>query len=142
MVRNLQQQNILTIDSFLTNQPIKILDIGCGLGIFDVAVYDYYGRNNNIKFYMVDKTTSSAEEKKIYYGYRPVASFYNNLDYTKEFMNINGIPNENIVCISVDNDIEKTKNKVKNMISDVDLVISIISWGVSLSGINIFRYGL
>ena len=137
-----QQKDIKVIDSFLKSKPLKVLDIGCGLGIYDLAIYDYFNRDNNLTFYLLDKTTSAAEEKNIHYGYRPVASFYNNLDYTTELLNINGIPKNNIQCISVDNEIAPCNQpalggqgdltlttKKLAALSEVDLVISIISWG-------------
>lgn len=122
-----QQISIGTIYQFLGRIPKTVLDIGCGLGIYDLAIHDYF--KDDIKFYCLDKTTTESEEKKVYYGYRQKASFYNNLDYTKEFLTINGIPDENIHCLSVDSDLTVTNQMLLNQLSNIDLVISIISWG-------------
>ncbi|XWV24938.1 hypothetical protein QJ856_gp0843 [Tupanvirus deep ocean] len=130
MLENLikkQQSEIEIINTFLTKTPKTVLDIGCGLGIYDLALHDFY--KTNIKFYLLDKTTTPEEEKKVFYGHREVAAFYNNLDYTEEFLSINGINKENINCITVEDDIEITKNFLKQNLSNIDLVISIISWG-------------
>ena len=76
---------------------------------------------------MLDKTTTPEEEKNIYYGYFQIAAFCNNLNYTKEFMVMNGIPSKNVICINVDNNIEKTKNSIKKAkhyrcLSDISIV--------------------
>ncbi|XWV26184.1 hypothetical protein QJ857_gp0894 [Tupanvirus soda lake] len=130
MLENLirkQQSEIDIINTFLKEKPKTVLDIGCGLGIYDLALHDFY--KSNIKFHLLDKTTTSNEEKKVYYGHREVAAFYNNLEYTKEFLSLNGINEENINCITVENDIDITKNYLKENLTNIDLVISIISWG-------------
>lgn len=122
-----QQVSISEIYQLLGRIPKTVLDIGCGLGIYDLAIHDYF--KDDINFYCLDKTTSSTEEKKVYYGYRQKASFYNNLDYTKEFLSINGISNENIHCLSVHSDLAVTNQMLLEQLSNIDLVISIISWG-------------
>lgn len=121
---NDQQKQIKIIDYYLEKRPSKILDIGCGLGIFDLALSKYYG--NNIDYYLLDKTTTKSEEKKVYYGYREKASFYNNMDYTKEFLTLNGIDESKINLLFVD---ENINEELRNKLSNIDLIISIISWG-------------
>ena len=124
---NKQQQEIRIISSFLRKKPTQVLDIGCGLGIYDLALHDFY--KNNIKFHLLDKTTTEEEEKKLYYGYNKKGAFYNNLNYTKEFLMLNGIDEKNINCIIVNDDNNVTNKYLQDNLSNVDLIISIISWG-------------
>jgi len=122
-----QQKEIERINFYLGKKPQKVLDIGCGLGIYDLALYDFY--KEDIKFYLLDKTSSEEEEKNTFYGHRDKGSFYNNLDYTKEFLQLNGINENNIELINVEDDIDTTNEYLQKNLSDIDLIISIISWG-------------
>lgn len=127
-----QQNEISTINNYLKKSPAQILDIGCGLGIYDLALHDFYSKkfgSENIVFHLLDKTTTELEEKNVYYGYREKGAFYNNLDYTKEFLILNGIKENQINCITVDNNLALTNNNLRTNLSNIDLVISIISWG-------------
>jgi hypothetical protein len=122
-----QQKEITIINSFLKTPPATILDIGCGLGIYDLAIHDFF--KGEILFYLLDKTTTTEEEKSVYYGHYETAAFYNNLNYTKEFLMLNGIAEQNINCINIDNDINTANDYLQKNLSNIDLVISIISWG-------------
>lgn len=123
-----QQREINLINSILDRVPNSVLDIGCGLGIYDLAINDFYS-TNNIKFHLLDKTTSEEEEKNVYYGHQEIGAYYNNLDYTKEFLMINGVSEENINCITVSENLTDVNENLKNNLTNIDLIISIISWG-------------
>lgn len=118
----LQQKEIATINMFLKRKPKTVLDIGCGLGIYDLAIHDFYGPG--VDFYMLDKTTTEQEESNVFYGYKKTGAFYNNLDYTKEFLEMNGVDPDKIHVISVDEGKGKLLETPK-----LDLIISIISCG-------------
>jgi SAM-dependent methyltransferase len=122
-----QQEEIKIINSYIKEKPQSILDIGCGLGIYDLALQDFY--KTNIKYYLLDKTTTPSEEKNVYYGHREKGAFYNNMDYTKDFLVTNGISENNIECIMVNDNNDVTNNYLREKLSNIDLVISIISWG-------------
>lgn len=124
---NSNKKEIQLINYYLKKTPLKVLDIGCGIGIYDLALHDFYKKN--IIFYLLDKTTTPDEEKKIYYGYREKGSFYNNLDYTQDFLVSNGIDEKNLHLISVDNNIDITNQYLQNNLTNIDLIISIISCG-------------
>ena len=47
-----------SIKKYLPKNPLKILDIGCGLGILDIFLFCHYYANPNIKFYLCDKNIS------------------------------------------------------------------------------------
>jgi len=121
------ETEISIINSFIDEPPQQILDIGCGLGIYDLALQKFFG--TDIKFYLLDKTTTKQEEKKIYYGYREKPAFYNNLDYTKEFLQLNGIDEKKMEIISVSNDQNITNEYLEKNLSNIDIVVSTISCG-------------
>lgn len=130
MLENLirtQQEDIKIIDHFLKKAPLTVLDIGCGLGIYDLALQDFY--KTNISYYLLDKTSSRKEEKNVYYGHREKGAFYNNMDYTKDFLLINGISEKNINCIIVNDNNNVTNEQLQKNLPKIDLIISIISWG-------------
>jgi len=102
---------------YLPPNPLKILDIGCGLAIVDIFLYCHYYRNKNIKYYLLDKTQI---DNNIHGGFREEGSFYNNLDYVGEICENSGLTNYELV--------DATKENIKNM-TGLDLVISNISWG-------------
>lgn len=123
----LQQKDIAVINSFLKRKPKNILDIGCGLGIYDLALHDFYGPG--INYYLLDKTTQSDEEAKVFYGYRKQGAFYNNMDYTRSFLESNGIDSENINLLNVKETTPETNALLIEKVPKLDLVISIISCG-------------
>lgn len=133
----LSLKEIAVIDSFITIPIRNVLDIGCGLGMYDIAINEYYqtklAKSNAktptaIKFHMLDKTTTPIEEHKVYYGHQPVACFYNNLDYTRELLTMNGINTKSISTISVCDTTQET-NKALLKLPKMDLIVSIISMG-------------
>lgn len=104
---------------YLPGEAKAILDIGCGIGGIDVFLYRHYEKQNPA-LYLLDKTEMP---KKVYYGHREKASFYNSLSIAKDFLRENGVPEERILTQEVgeDNRIEFT--------GPFDLVVSLISWG-------------
>jgi SAM-dependent methyltransferase len=96
--------------------PIRcesILDIGCGVGGIDVLLSKKFG---NPLLYLLD---NSKQSEKPIYGYDKGASFYNDFSATVGMMDSNGIYQYQLI------DICKGFPKIK----DVDLVISLLSWG-------------
>ena len=97
-------------------EDIRILDIGAGLGGVDVLLYHHYkSLGVNALLYALDK---NEVVDNIKYGYSNKPSFYNDLQTTKEFWGLNGVPFGNC-CFST----EFPKNK------KFDLIISLISCG-------------
>jgi hypothetical protein len=114
------QNEYESIRSFLPENCSKILDIGCGVAGIDVLLHRHYDCDNDIKFYLLDKTNI---DKKVYYFFEKKGSFYNSLQIAKRILCDNGIPRKNIYLLEVtaDHDIKAE--------SGLDLVISLISWG-------------
>ena len=108
------------IKSWLPAKASTILDIGCGVGGIDVLLHRHYDCDQSTEFYLLDKTSTN---KKIYYGFRGDGAFYNSLEVTELLLSQNGIPRENIHLLEV------TPDYRIDIGTDVDLVISLISWG-------------
>lgn len=108
-----------TISNYLPEGCKSILDIGCGLGITDICLFEHYNRDEEIQFHYFDKTEFADE---LFFGYKKEAAFYNNLEMTKRLAVDYGIPESNITCI------EATKNNLLGL-NKMDLIISAIAWG-------------
>ena len=105
------------IKPYLDNNQIKnVLDIGCGLGLINIFIYNYFKCN----LYLLDK--SVIEENKWFNGFGNVNSmgFYGNLSAAKELLILNDVPVNNINLIE-----PEQLNLIKNKL---DLVISLLSW--------------
>lgn len=96
----------------------SILDIGCGVAGVDCFLGEHYEKKPDI--FLLDKTKT---EKNIWYNLNNKGAFYNSLDISKRVLIENEIPQNKIHVIEAtqNNDIEIEKN--------IDLVISLISWG-------------
>ena len=105
---------------YLPKRLSSILDIGCGIAGIDAMLYKHYNCNDNINFFLADKTKM---DREIYYGFRDVAASYNSLPVTKSVLELNGIKDEKIHLINV------SENEKLHNIGPVDLVISLTAWG-------------
>jgi len=107
------------IEKYLPQDAHSILDIGSGVGGFNILLNTHYAPKYP-KFYLLDKTEMPS---KVYYGLEKKASFYNSLKIAKEFLNKNGIPKENIFIQ------EANEKNTIDFNSTFDLIISLVSWG-------------
>jgi SAM-dependent methyltransferase len=104
------------IISFLPEKVKNILDIGCGIGGIDVFLSEHY-KLEEPHFYCLDKTQIDS----VFYGFNKIGAFYNSLENTKQFLQLNEIPNINIL--------EADSNYKIPADEKFDLIISLISWG-------------
>jgi SAM-dependent methyltransferase len=104
-----------SIRTHLPESAPRVLDIGCGLGGIDLAIYRHYGTAD---LWLLDREGNSP----IYYGFRSVAAHYNSLAVSRAFLEQNGVAEEHVTTIDVD---------VAGFPAGVsfDLVISLLSWG-------------
>lgn len=105
-----------TIKDYLPENAKSILDIGCGVAGIDVLISRHY--SDNINVFLIDKTYT---DKKIYYGFKKKASFYNSLDISKQVLELNGVHNTFIQQATEQNSIDFKES--------FDIIISLISWG-------------
>jgi len=108
-----------SLQGFLPDNCSKILDIGCGIAGIDVYINEHYS-SQSIEYYLLDK---SEVEESVYYMFEDKGSFYNSLDLAKATLVNNGIYEDNVHLI------EATENNDINIDENVDLVLSLISWG-------------
>lgn len=105
-----------TIKNYLPKNAKSVLDIGCGIAGIDVLISKHY--LDNINVFLIDKTHTN---KKIYYGFKKKASFYNSLDISKQVLELNGVSNISIQQATEQNSIDFGES--------FDIIISLISWG-------------
>lgn len=110
------EKEFLEIKNYLPTKASNIMDIGCGLGIFNIFLNKYY---NFPKFFLLDKNKI---DKKIKYGHFKIYESYNFLKSTKNILLKNGINNKKLKLF----DVEK---KIFIKPNSIDLVISLKSMG-------------
>ena len=115
-VENLFKNEIATFKNFLPKSINSIMDIGCGLGIIDIFLNEFY--NNKPIFYLLDKNRI---DKKIKYGFSSNYESYNNLNETQDLLLKNNMDKDKINLLDVDKAIKINKK--------IDLVISLKSMG-------------
>jgi SAM-dependent methyltransferase len=104
------------IKDFLPVKVNNILDIGCGIGGIDVLLSQHY-KSQETHFYCLDRTQIDS----IFYGFNKTAAFYNSLENTKQFLQLNEVRNINIL--------EANSRYTIPTDEKFDLIISLISWG-------------
>ena len=98
-------------------KPKTILELGCGLGRMSAYINGMIG-DDSIKYILVD--SNGSPYGKIKFGWNPPKQrFYNNLELTRKFCDMNNLYNCEIVDL---------KN-IKSQILSVDLIISFLSVG-------------
>lgn len=109
------------IKSYLPIGSNNILDIGCGLGLIDIALYHHY--NQSVNLFLLDKTNTITEDTHIR-GFNKEYVFYNSMDCTRDTLQTNGVDGSNIFSYEVSpeslNKIEETK---------FDVILSLLSCG-------------
>jgi len=106
------------IKDALPSKSESILDIGCGLALIDVFLYEHYGGLADI--FLLDKTFIA---HTVYYGYKPTGCYYNSLSFSREMLVNNGVSSDKIHCQ------EATPDNKINFLAKHDLIISLASWG-------------
>ena len=113
---NLFKSEIDTFKDFLPRTCNNIMDIGCGLGIINILLNNFY--NDKTSFYLLDKNRI---DKKIKYGFSSNYESYNDLNETKRILLENNISEGSLFLFDVENDIQ--------IDGKIDLVISLKSMG-------------
>lgn len=94
--------------------PKRILDIGCGIAGIDFFIALM---NPGADIILRDKTETS---KEVFYGFKERTAFYNSLTLARDFLRKHMIDNPIILNEAIDDHFD---------FKEVDLVISLISWG-------------
>lgn len=105
----------------LPTQVENILDIGCGLGLIDLALYNHY--NGNISINLLDKTNTISEDTSVR-GFNKEYVFYNSMDATVETLTSNGVAENTLHAYEVNDDsLQAIEGK------QFDLIMSFLSCG-------------
>jgi SAM-dependent methyltransferase len=109
------------IKDLLPTQVENILDIGCGLGLIDLALYNHY--NGNISINLLDKTNTISEDTSVR-GFNKEYVFYNSMDATTETLTSNGVTETALHAYEVnDESLKIIEGK------QFDLILSFLSCG-------------
>lgn len=109
------------ISNYLPTEASSILDIGCGLGLIDLAIYKHY--EDNCKLYLLDKT-NSIEEGTSVRGFNQKYIFYNSLESTRVTLTDNGVASEDVNTFEVsDEAVAELSNQ------QYDVILSLLSCG-------------
>lgn len=109
------------IKNYLSTNVKNILDIGCGLGLIDIALYHHY--NKNTRLHLLDKTNSISKDTSVR-GFNKEYIFYNSMDATKDTLLSNGVNSNDIFTYEAD---PKNISLLKN--NKYDLILSLLSCG-------------
>ena len=105
-----------TFKNFLPNSVNTIMDIGCGLGIINIYLNNFFKKKPT--FFLMDKNRI---DKKINYGFSSNYESYNDLNETKNILLENDVDSERIYLFDVEKQFQINKK--------MDLVISLKSMG-------------
>ncbi len=109
------------IKSYLPETCNNILDIGCGLGLIDIALYHHY--KDPINLFLLDKTNDITEDTHIR-GFNKEYVFYNSMDCTKNTLQTNGVNESDIIAYEVNDE-----NLTKLSENKFDVILSLLSCG-------------
>lgn len=109
------------IKNYLPTEVNNSLDIGCGLGLIDIAFFNHY--NGKINLHLLDKTNIIDENISVK-GFNKEYVFYNSMDSTKDTLISNGVTENSIFTYEVTNDNIEKLNQNK-----YDLIVSLLSCG-------------
>ena len=109
----------LSIREHLPPSCSTVLDVGCGVAGIDVFLHRHY-EGTRVHFFLLDKSTT---EKRVYYEFQQRGAFYNSLDVARELLVLNGVRAGDVTLL------EATEANEVRVEQEVDLAISLISWG-------------
>ena len=108
-LRCVLEDTLVSLLPVLPEPCLSVLDVGAGLGAFDVVLYRHFGRMNNVSLLdgKVDKPVV-----------RHRAKTFSNEEVSRDFMTSNGVPREVLHYYSPD----------EPPIGKYDLILSFASW--------------
>ena len=113
-----------SIEPFLPSRCSAVLDIGCGVAGIDALLHRHYAQGRPAQqgpeIYLLDKTQV---ETSVYYMFKRRGAFYNSLPVARGLLVENGVPSSRAHLL------EATSTNEIAVPGQVELVISLISWG-------------
>jgi SAM-dependent methyltransferase len=118
-INTMVEKDFVQIENHLPANAANVLDIGCGLGLIDIAIHKHY--SSEPVMHLLDKTQDLAEGESIR-GFNKEYTFYNSLDGSKETLISNDVAEDKIKTYEVGQ--HQALNEIK-----FDLIISLLSCG-------------
>lgn len=109
------------IKPHLPQNVSNILDIGCGLGLVNIPLYNHYDKSVNL--HLLDKT-NSIEINQSVRGFNKEYVFYNSMEATRDTLTSNGVLNQNVHTYEVSTESIEQLGKIK-----YELIVSLLSCG-------------
>lgn len=109
------------IKDYLPANINNSLDIGCGLGLIDIAFFNHY--NGHINLHLLDKTNSIEENSNVR-GFNEKYVFYNSMDSAVDTLTSNGVSENSILAYEVSESNIEAINQNK-----YELIVSLLSCG-------------
>lgn len=118
----------LGLKRFLPSKiPLKVMDIGCGMGLYNYFLFKHYSFDSNLHVFLFDKTTDEIKDKSfVDGGWHPDGrfSFYTNLHCASDILKNN---------TNLHNNVHPIEASLSNLDaledSSFDLVYSLLSYG-------------
>jgi SAM-dependent methyltransferase len=108
-----------SIESILPHTATRVLDVGAGMGGINLFFHRRYGQN--LTAYLLDKDGESESIQAGFHINPDTFSKYNSFELARKFLIANGMRDESIVEINIDN--------TQIAEGPFDIVISLLSWG-------------
>jgi len=106
------------ISQYIDPYPKRILELGCGLGRMSIFLNKKHPSNS--KYHLADMSCiTPTPTKSSRYGWDP-GTWYNDLELTKEFCEINGLVNFEIIDLATGS---------ITLLRDIDFIFSVMSVG-------------
>ncbi|NBP01760.1 MAG: hypothetical protein EBU90_16810 [Proteobacteria bacterium] len=109
------------IKEYVPSKAQSILDIGCGLGLIDLALYHHY--QGSVNLHLLDKTNDISEDTSVR-GFNEKYIFYNSMDATRKTLTDNGVQDSKLFTYEVG------EASLENLRSQkFDMILSLLSCG-------------
>eukprot|EP00227_Mantoniella_beaufortii_P009727 CAMPEP_0197576116 /NCGR_PEP_ID=MMETSP1326-20131121/1255_1 /TAXON_ID=1155430 /ORGANISM="Genus nov. species nov., Strain RCC2288" /LENGTH=167 /DNA_ID=CAMNT_0043138975 /DNA_START=444 /DNA_END=948 /DNA_ORIENTATION=+ len=111
-----------------TAPPARVLDIGCGLALYDYFMFEHFNFDSRVHIYLFDKTTNDIEDASTFVGggWNPTGkfSFYTSLTCASEILKNNtGLPYNIHPVVASKVNIQRMEEE------SFDVIYSLLSYG-------------
>eukprot|EP00241_Pyramimonas_parkeae_P023410 CAMPEP_0114311136 /NCGR_PEP_ID=MMETSP0059-20121206/19651_1 /TAXON_ID=36894 /ORGANISM="Pyramimonas parkeae, Strain CCMP726" /LENGTH=271 /DNA_ID=CAMNT_0001435265 /DNA_START=1208 /DNA_END=2023 /DNA_ORIENTATION=- len=115
------------VQPYVPMSPHRVLDIGCGMALYDVFLLKKFGSETNMELYLLDKTSEQVRQPGfvgVGFHKEGVFSHYTNLECARQILIDNGASPQNVHAITASTTALDSLES-----SSFDFVFSLLSWG-------------